>query len=107
MRERGCWINVGMPLPAGSAAQKVCAGHITNDPVAVEMDRWVENPRRGDAFLLEEARLLAEWDQVISLLWIEERHGGSSHDASDDMDDDGGIEELDGILPWPSKKRRR
>jgi hypothetical protein len=104
MRERGCWINIGMPLPAGSGAQKVRAGHIMENPVEVEMDRWVENPRRRDAFLFEEARLLGDWDQVLSLLWIEEGHGG--RDASDDMDDDGGLEELDGILPWTSKKRR-
>ena len=106
MRERKCWITIGVPLPVGSAAQKVRSGHIIDGPLEVESDRWVENPRRGDTFLLEEARLLPEWDQMLSLLWFEEGQGGG-RTIADDMDEEGGLEELDGILPWPSKKRRR
>jgi hypothetical protein len=106
MRERKCWITPGVPLPVGSAAQKVRAGHMIDGPLEVESDRWVENPRRGDTFLLEEVRLLPEWDQILSLLWFEEGQR-DGHDIADEVDEEGGLEELDGILPWPSKNRRR
>ena len=107
MRERKCWIKISMPLPQGSAAQKVRSGDIVDGSIEVDPGLWIEDPRRGDAYLFEEARLLPEWDQVLSLLWFEEG-SGNGDDVFDDMDDDEGrLEELDGILPWPSKKRRR
>ena len=107
MREWGCWVNIGAPLPQGSVAQKLRSGHTITGPIEVDTDIWIENRRHGDAFLLEDSRLLSEWDQVLSLLWFEE-DDGDSYDEFDDMDDDAyGLEELDGILPWPSKKRRR
>jgi hypothetical protein len=106
MRERGGWIRIGMSLPQGSAAQQIRSGHILDGPIEVNADVWMDDARRGGPYILEEAWLLPEWDQVLSLLWFEE-DSGSGDDVFDDMDDDGGLEELDGILPWPSKKRRR
>ena len=106
MRERKCWIQRGMPLPKGSAAYKARAGGIVDGPIEVESSLWIDDPRRGDAYLLEEARLLPEWDQVLSLLWFEEE-SESGDGVFEETDDDGRLEELDGILPWPSKRRRR
>ena len=95
-----------MSLPQGSAAQKVRSGQNLDGPIEVNTDVWMDNTRRGTPYLLEETRLLPEWDQVLSLLWFEEDSEGSD-DIVDDMDDDGRLKELDGILPWPSKRRRR
>jgi len=106
MRKRKCWIPIGMLLPQGSAAYKVRAGGIMNGPIEVETDLWITDPRCGDAYLLEEARFLPEWDQVLSLLWFEEG-SENSEGIFEDMEDDGGLKELDGILPWPSKRHRR
>jgi len=106
MRERGGWIRIGMSLPQESAAQQVRSGQSLDGPMEVNTDVWMDNTRRGDPYLLEEARLLPEWDQVVSLLWFEEDSGGND-DIDDDIDDNGRLKELDGILPWPSKRRRR
>ena len=106
MRERKCWIEIGMRLPQGSAAQKIRAGDTVDGPIEVDPGLWIDNPRRGGTYLLEEARLLPEWNQVLSLLWFED-DSGNSDDGFDDVDDEGRLEELDGMLPWPSKKRRR
>jgi hypothetical protein len=106
MKERRCWIKIGMPLPKGSAAQKIRAGGSIDGSIEISAELWIDDPKRGDDYLLEEARLLPEWDQVLSLLWFEEDSEGSD-DIGDDREDDGGLKELDGILPWPSKKRRR
>jgi len=108
MREWGCWIKIGMPIPPGSVAQKVRAGHIVNGPVEVDPGLWLESQRYRGTVLLEEARFLSQWDQVLSLLWFETNDDDLGYDEFEDMDDDRyGLKELDGILPWPSKKRRR
>jgi hypothetical protein len=106
MRELRCWIRTGIPLPRGSVAHEVRSGHSTDGPIEVDAELWIDDLRRGGMFLLEEARLLSEWDQTLSLLWVNES-ADDSGSIFDDVDDDGGLKELDGILPWPSKKRRR
>src|SRR5260370_7287740 len=73
------------------------AGHIE-----VEADLWVSDWRRGGA-LLEETRYLPRWDQTLTLLWFEDEEVPQEHETGGDM----GPEELDGLLPWPGKKRRR
>lgn len=103
MREWGCWISIGMEIPPGSVAQQLLDGQMVDSPIEVEADFWLEKQRRGGPILLEEARLLDRWDQVLSLLWFEP--GEESVDTEED--DEQALEELDGIPPWPSKKRRR
>ena len=68
--------------------------------------------------LLEEARYLARWDQVLTLLWFEseevprvrgDRHERGMESEGRELRDDEeefGLKELDGNLRWPSKKRR-
>jgi len=51
MRERKCWIQIGMPLAQGSAAYKARTGDIMDGPIEVETDLWIADPRRGDAYL--------------------------------------------------------
>jgi len=103
MREWGCWISIGMGVPSGSVAQQLLDGQVMDGPVEIEASLWLERQRKGGPVLLEEAHLLDRWDQVLSLLWFE------PGDESEDTEEDGEqtLEELDGILPWPSKKRRR
>ena len=106
MRELRCWIKRGLPLPIGSAAHKVRSGHIVDGPMEVEAELWIDAPRRDGMYLLEEAQLLPEWDQTLSLLWFDES-AESNDGIFDDRDNNGGLEELTVSLPWPSKKRRR
>lgn len=103
MREWGCWINIGLAVPPGSIAQQLIDGETVDGPAEVGASIWLEKQRRSGSVLLEEARLLDRWDQVLSLLWFEP--GDESGDT--DEDDEQALEELDGVLPWPSKKRRR
>jgi Zn-dependent peptidase ImmA (M78 family) len=103
MREWGCWISIGIEVPPGSVAQQLLDGQIIDGPAEVEASLWLEKQRRGGPVLLEEARLLDRWNQALSLLWFEP--GDDSEDTEEE--DEPALEELDGILPWPSKKRRR
>ena len=60
------------------------------------------------AITAEEAMLLSEWDQCLSLIWLDEDLRSVGVSCSQGTDDDEPLlEELDGILPWPSKRRRK
>ena len=71
----------------------------------VAADLWFNDWDRGGV-LREEARHLGKWDQTLMLLWFEDeevpppKHEGRKEENL-------GLEELDGILPWPGKRRRR
>ena len=62
---------------------------------------------RGGA-LLEDARHLKQWDQTIALLWFEDEEVPSpEQDRHRREEEESGLAELDGVLPWPGKKRRK
>jgi hypothetical protein len=96
-----------MDLPTGSVSERRRAGEAGTGPEDVEADIWFEDWDR-EGSLLEDARHLAQWNQTIALLWFEddgvppqrvERHKREEEEY--------GLAELDGVLPWPGKKRRR
>ena len=106
MRCLKCWITTGRPIPQGSAAHKVRSNNVVDGPMEVEASKWLDETRSEGTFLLEDTRLLSEWDQTLSLLWFDESSDNFDN-GSEDTDDDDGLKELDGRLQWPSKKRRR
>lgn len=105
MRERGCWISIGMDIPQGSVARQLLDGLRVDGPIEIDSSLWLEQQKGRRAVLLEESYLLGEWDQILSLLWFESDEDSWTEDEDDD--DEPALKELDGILPWPSKSRRR
>jgi len=105
LKEMSAWIPIGYRVPPSSVAAKGCnlteEGSQTVDPA-----EWFEDWNRGGT-LLEEARYLTEWDRTISLLWFEDKEFFTRQSEGYDEDSDPVCRELDGDLPWPSKKRRR
>ncbi|MGB7290993.1 MAG: ImmA/IrrE family metallo-endopeptidase [Thermodesulfobacteriota bacterium] len=104
MREVNAWIPPRMVLPPGSLSERVCKGKICNGPEEIDADLWLSDWTRG-GILLEEARHLSRWDQTLTLLWFEDEEVPQSYEEIED--DLMGLKELDGILPWPGKKRRK
>lgn len=104
MRERKCWITIGMDIPQGSVARRILDGFSVDGPTEVDASIWLEGQKRRGA-LLEDAFSLGEWDQILSLLWFESEEDARM--ADEEEDDEPALRELDGILPWPSKSRRR
>ena len=66
------------------------------------------SPIKNYVLLAVEAMLIREWDQCLSIIWFDEdlKPAGQSRDYAME-DDEPLLEELDGILPWPSKSRRK
>ena len=120
------WIAPRSELPRGTVSHGVRAGG-TDCRGKSDADVWFSDWERGGA-LLEEARHLARWDLTLTLLWFEngsvpkardhhrprrwETEGRdlnewSREEEDDDDDDEYGLPELDGMLRWPRKGRRR
>jgi hypothetical protein len=120
LRDANAWIPPRTDLPDGSLSERVRAG---GSPPREEVDAalWFTDWERGGV-LLEEARYLAQWDQTLTLLWFEseevpqiKRDAGDyrwAHEGREDAEprredeEEFGLQELDGNLRWPSKKRR-
>ena len=108
LREMKGWIGFGAPVPCGSVAHRLIAGgSSTEEYDEVPTDVWFNGGIRSRPMVAEESILLEEWNQCLSLIWFEEDLTPSSERSQDDDDDDPLLSELDGILPWPSRSRRR
>lgn len=108
LRALNGWIAPRTALPPGTPSALARAGKPADGPEEVEPDLWLSDWDRGGT-VIEEARHLPQWDQTLTLLRFEEdleeelRAAGSTRDRSDESL----IEELDGVLPWPGKRRRK
>jgi Zn-dependent peptidase ImmA (M78 family) len=107
LREARAWVPLRVPLPEASAAARLRAGIACDSPEEIEADVWFSDWARGGS-LLEDARHLKQWDQTVTLLWFEDEELPSeTQDRRQREEEETGLAELDGILPWPGKKRRK
>ncbi len=107
LREVNAWIPPRMILPQGSVCERLRAGGTCNGPEEVGADIWFSDWDRGGQ-LLEDARYLRQWDQTVSLIWFEDEEVPlPKRDRREREEEEFGLAELDGILPWPGKKRRK
>lgn len=109
MRERRFWITPRIAIPAGSITlQSVSVGRSVG-PSPVPAYVWTSQDVLSDLELTEDVRLLPAWDQALTLLWFEDSE--LPRDRQDpskvEADEDVLLEELDGTLRWPTKRRRR
>lgn len=109
LRERKGWIEFGVPVPKGSVAERISkSSSDLQDYDEIPADVWFTNGVKGYDLLAEEAMSIREWDQCLSLIWFDDdlRPHGQTRDQYQD-DGDPLLEELDGVLSWPSKRRRK
>lgn len=107
LREARAWVPLRADLPGTSAAARLRSGVACDHPEEIPADIWFNDWYRGGT-LLEDARHLKSWDQTVALLWFEDEEVPSeTQDRRQREEEETGLAELDGILPWPGKKRRR
>ncbi len=105
-REMNAWVALGVQLPSNSMANRLRDGGKVGEPEEMEADVWLNNWSRGGV-LVEDSRHLAAWDQTLSLIWFEDeelRPEAPERRLTFERD---GLNELDGVLPWPGGKKRR
>jgi Zn-dependent peptidase ImmA (M78 family) len=109
LRRVGAWITAKSSIPVGSLSHKLRAsGASATDELEVAQDIWFDNWEKG-LELWELARHYQQTDTTIALLWFDnddlpqvevDRFGVR-------IEDDEGLAELTGELPWPGKSKRR
>jgi hypothetical protein len=106
LREANAWISPRMALPRGSVSERVRVGGACDGPEETEADVWFDDWDRGGV-LHEDARHLKQWDQTVALLWFQDEKVPPPKRERRQEQEELGLSELDGILPWPGKKRRK
>lgn len=109
LRELNGWIDLGIPAPKGSVALSLLnSGTKSQDYDEIPTDVWFNNGIKNYQLLAEETIVFQEWNQCLSLIWFDDalKVIGQNQDRYQD-DEEPLLEELDGILPWPSKGRRK
>jgi hypothetical protein len=107
IRDANAWIPPRTALPQGSLSARLRAGGAYGGAEEIDADIWFENWERSGT-LLEDARHLAKWDQTLALLWFEDEEVPVPRPKHKEREEDEfGLAELDGILPWPGRKRRK
>jgi hypothetical protein len=107
LRAAGAWVRPDTPLPTDSLSARMRAGAASTGSEEAEPDQWFEDWDRNGS-LYEDARHFGQWDQTLTLLWFD----------NDDLppppaerkrweEETQGLRELDGILPWPGRNKRR
>ena len=107
LRDARAWIKPGSAMPAGSYSTRVRAGEHPTGPEESTPDEWFDDWER-DGKLYEDAVHLNKWDQTLTLLWFDDDDTPSPKvERKWQAKQSEGLQELDGNLPWPSRRRRR
>ena len=102
------WVCFNAPVPVDSVAHRLIAGDSKiEDHDEIPTDVWFDGGIRNRPLVAEEAILLQEWNQCLSLVWFDETLKPVRDRWDEEEDDEPLLKELDGTLPWPSKSRRK
>lgn len=108
LNEMKGWIDFNIPLPHGSVAYRLVQGRSKNEDYdELASDIWFNGGIKNRPLLAEEAVLLREWNQCLSLIWFDDSLKPVKESRDEEEDDEPLLKELDGTLPWPSKSKRR
>ena len=63
---------------------------------------------KRDGVLIEDTLHLGQWDQTLTLLWFDDEELASPAPERKQWDEDSyRLRELDGVLPWPARSKRK
>jgi hypothetical protein len=109
LRRANAWIPPRSPIPQGSVSHRLRAAEVSAmDTADVAQDIWFEN--WGNGFdLWELAKHYRRSDTTIALLWFDHEDLPEAEVSRFGVrvEDDGGLAELTGELPWPGRSKRR
>jgi len=107
LRDAKAWVKPGSSLPNSSYSARIRAGEKPSGPEEAEPEHWFEGWER-DGSLYEDALHLEQWDQTLTLLWFDDDYLPPPEAERKQWDEEAyGLRELDGVLPWPGRKKRR
>lgn len=109
LRRANAWIPPRSLIPPGSVSHRLRAAEVSAmDTADVAQDIWFEN--WGNGFdLWELAKHYCRSDTTIALLWFDHEDLPEAEVSRFGVrvENDGGLAELTGELPWPGRSKRR
>lgn len=107
LRNARAWVKPGLSLPTDSLSARIRGGAVPCGPEEAEPDEWFDDWDR-DGSLYEDVRHLAQWDQTLTLLWFDDEDLPPPPAERKRWEEETqGLRELDGVLPWPGRSKRR
>lgn len=110
LRKLNAWIAPRTPIPPGSLAHQLISDEVRSEGLElVSQDVWFQDWPQGYE-LTELAKHYPNYDETFSLLWFENDDGPDepvNTFSAKPAAEDGLLKELDGVLSFPEKRRRR
>ena len=110
LRTLNAWIEMKAPIPLGSVARKLIDEGSWSGEAEVSQDIWFRDWPKGYD-LIELAKHYPSYDETFSLLWFDQDSGPDepvkNWSGVPQYEDYGGLKELDGVLSFSRKVRRR
>lgn len=108
MKDCGAWLDPGSKVPESSLASQMQRATRKTGPIEVEAVDWLKDWKRGGR-LMQEVRHAPKWNQTLALLWFgDDRAPDPEEKYADDKEyEELALQPLDGVLQWPTKRRRR
>lgn len=111
LRELNTWVEMRVQIPPGSVAYQIIQdGQSSGEDSSISQDVWFRDWPQGYE-LTELAKHSPTFDETFSLLWFEPDRGPiepvKNWTSTPSHEDEDGLKELDGILNFQKKVRRR
>lgn len=111
LRQLNAWIEMRTPVPTGAVAHRLIEeGSAIGESDGISQDIWFRDWPQGYE-LTELAKHYAAYDETFSLIWFEQDCGPDepvrNYSGVPTEIDHGGLTELDGILGFPKKTKRK
>jgi len=111
LRDLNAWIESKSPIPPGSVAHRLVEdGEWSGEDAAISQDVWLRDWPKGYD-LTELAKHYPNYDETFALLWFEQDSGPDepvkNFSGVPLEHDDGGLKELDGVMEFSKRTRRR
>ena len=107
LRDLNAWVELRTPIPPGSVAERlVRERELSGEDSCISQDVWFRDWPKGYD-LIEIAKHHPAFEETFSLLWFAADTGPDepvkARNGAVRQDDDGGLQELDGVLKFKRK----
>jgi len=110
LRELNAWVEMRAPIPAGSvAARLIQEGEWSGEDSGISQDVWFRDWPKGYD-LVELAKHYPAFEETFSLLWFEQDSGPEEpvqNWSSTPVQEDDELRELDGVLSFHKRSRKK
>jgi Zn-dependent peptidase ImmA (M78 family) len=109
MRELRFWISRGIAVPTNSITGQCFRSEENRRTGVVPAYIWTSSDAVADIDVTEDTRIQRTWNQALTLISLEREDVPDPRERNrvEADEEEPLLRELDGVLPWPGKRRRK